>query len=176
MNPHSDAVFRPAEAASEKGPVITGFLRRTKAWPELVTVFAVLFSQFVGFQLQKLNRHKKGRSLITRPSLFVAVPSYRSTMRFTWLLELLFSLARLIADPVFAVIVRFVCSVLIAVAVCFSSGILVTVAVCFTRAVLVTILIGLHTRSVARSAFLAETFHGCLFIALFFCAFICAFA
>ena len=56
------------------------------------------------------------------------------------------------------------------------NAVLIAVAVCSACAVLISALIGLRTSSVARSAFLAGTFHGCLFIALFFCSFICAFA
>lgn len=71
LTPHSDAVFRPAEATSEKSPSIYRLLRRMKAWPELAGMFLQSCSlNLWDFSCKSGIRTKRG-DLIARPPLLV---------------------------------------------------------------------------------------------------------
>ena len=77
LTPHSDAVLRPAKAASEKSPVIYRLLRRTRPWPELVRVcFCSLVLSICGISAAKVEYAQKGAiSLRDRPFLSYSLHS-----------------------------------------------------------------------------------------------------
>jgi hypothetical protein len=71
LDPHSDAVFRTAEAVSEKGPFITGLLRRTKGSPEELAFFCNLALWICRIPAAKVEYAQKrgGLIMVCHPSI-----------------------------------------------------------------------------------------------------------